>query len=171
MIAQLTPLSETELREALIAGHLKAFGRAPTVERLSGAWAHVSLETGRGKYIWCNNFGNMDTSASGPETFETVPEREVIGGKPTTRVHRRTGYLTAEDGAAAYWRALDQHWWSALRAFDAGDPVGAAGAFKKGYYFTAPLAEYAPGLASLYREAMRRWPAVETYEPAVARTH
>jgi hypothetical protein len=153
-----TPLSEVDLADVLQAGHVAALGSEPSKERLGVAWAQMALEHGRGKYVYCNNIGNITAGGwSGPYYVIRVQERV---NKATNewkwmdlkfRVHR-----TPEDGAADFWRLLAGRYASALPLFDAGDAVGAAMRLGALNYYTAHEEQYARGMAGLYREWMGR---------------
>ena len=54
-----TPISQDQLFDVLEASHVRVFGNLPKASKLTMAWAQVSLENGRGKYVYNNNIGNI----------------------------------------------------------------------------------------------------------------
>lgn len=153
-----TPLDERDLSDVLAIGHRAAFdGADPSPARLSVAWAQVCQETGRGKLLWNNDFGNL---TAGPEwtgdwwTYESE-ESELTGQAKLVRMHFRA-YATPECGAADYWRRLAGLYASALPFFDRGDGEGAAVELHRLRYYTGDVTAYARALRLLAAEWFSR---------------
>jgi len=136
-----TPMTRVELLSALRDGHVKAFGVLPSRERLAMAWGQVAFENGHGKYTYNHNLGNVGTTAKDQPTYYNRGDG-----------HWYRHHETFVDGAAAYWEIV-KRCATALRRFDAGDPVDAAASLKKCGYFEADLATYTRGFVALYHFA------------------
>lgn len=132
--------TEAQLRTALVQAHRDVHGKAPGANRLAVAMAQVGLEVGRGKAVTCNNIGQIAAPRKAPHCYTK-------GG------FRVRSYPSLRASAAAYWRLRAVR--RALPAFDAGDPVAAAYALKRGGYYTAPAAVYAERMQAVYREQNR----------------
>ena len=65
----LTPMTRTELLGALREGHVKAFGRLPSRERMAMAWGQVAFENGQGRWTYNHNLGNVGTTASNQPAY------------------------------------------------------------------------------------------------------
>ncbi len=122
-------LTDDTAREALIAGHVAAFGREPSPPRLRIARAHVRYE---GHALPGRNVGAITVGPS---------HRRILAGGL---------YLGAFDtyalAAEAYWRLLGARCKGALAAFDAGDPEAAAERLARCGYHTTAIDVYARGL-------------------------
>ncbi len=155
-----TPLSASDLRLALCAGHRLAFeGVEPSPPRLACAWAMAALEHAHGDAVWCFNVGNIDAAEDWTGNVFSLTADEVLGGKRRAVTKLLRAYDGAEEGAAGYWRFLaGERWQPALfAAFDAGDPAAVAHRLKLGRYYTATEASYAAALSALFMEYQRRW--------------
>lgn len=137
-----TPLSQEHLVLVLEASHTRVFGVPPKATKLAMGWAQVSLENGRGKYIFNNNIGNIGPLKKGHEDFYNH-----LGH----RGYPYRSFKTIEEGADAYWRTIKKCR-AAVLMFDTGDPWQAAKALKSCNYYMAPLEEYNKNLSSLYHE-------------------
>lgn len=132
--------------EALIDGHRRYFGSAPSPRRLSVAWSQCALEHARGEKLYNFNLGNVTAGAKWEGDFYVmhVPP-------PDPPVLRFRAFSTADQGAIDYWRMLDGHYRPALtlfdqgRAFDACLMLGALG------YFTANPTVYARGVDNWHK--------------------
>src|SRR5262249_47778198 len=123
------------------------FGAPPNANRLAVAWAQCALEHGRGKAIWCHNIGNITAGkgwSSGYYVLSVPPP-----DPPTLKFRSHTNFI---DGASDYWRVLAGQYASALKFFDAGEPMEAAAALKTRGYFTAELEPYARAMSQLYAD-------------------
>ncbi len=155
-----TPCTEVELVAALRDGHRVAFGDVPSPERLGVAWSQIALESGRGKYIWNGNVGNITAGGKwiGDFYWLHVPPPD----PPKMRFRSYPNILT---GASDYWTLLFDHYASALVAFDSGSPGEAAEVLGRLKYFLAPIAQYEKGMTSLYAEGVRRGLFVSSSDP------
>ena len=138
--ARRTPLTEAAISQALASAHRDVFGKAPSAARLLVARAQIGLEVGRGRWTYCHNLGNIGAS-------RRVKHCTTKGG------FRVRAYASPRAAARAYWRLSSVR--KALPLFDAGDPVGAAYALRRGGYYTAPAAVYAERMAAVHRELTR----------------
>ena len=136
-----TPVSQEQLVFVLEASHNRVFGKPPRASKLAMGWAQVSLENGRGKYIYNNNIGNIGPVRKSQDYYNHLGSR----GYPYR------SFKTLEDGADAYWKVVKKCQ-VAVQAFDSGDPWQAAKALKSCNYYKAPLEDYNKNLSSLYHE-------------------
>lgn len=141
-----TPISQEQLVHVLEASHVRVFGFAPKLTKLTMGWAQVSLENGRGKYVYNNNIGNIGPLKKGNEDFYNH-----LGH----RGYPYRSFKTMADGADAYWHTIKKCR-AAVAAFDAGDPWQAAKSLKSCNYYMAPLEDYNKNLSSLYHEGHGR---------------
>ncbi|MGK3981237.1 peptidoglycan-binding protein [Sorangium sp. So ce118] len=150
-----TPLSEAELLNVLRAGHVAATGSEPSRARLACAWAHVALEHGRGRFVYCNNIGNITALGSWPGKYYVIRVQERVKRDPDVWKWmdlKFRAHATPEDGAADYWRLMLGRYASAVARFDAADPAGAALELSRLGFYTARAEHYVKAMASLYRE-------------------
>jgi hypothetical protein len=147
-----TPMTQVELLSALREGHLKAFGKLPSKNRLAMAWGQVAFENGHGKLTFNHNLGNVGTTASDQPTYYNRGDG-----------HWYRHHETFVDGAAAYWEVI-KRCSAALARFDQGNPSEAARYLKRCGYFEADLATYTRGFVSLYYFARSRVFAEEERE-------
>jgi len=136
-----TPLARFEMGEALVAGHRRYFGRAPTLLRLAVAWSQCALEHAAGEKLYNFNLGNVTAGSKyeGDVYVMHVPP-------PDPPVLRFRAFASAELGAVDYWTMLDGHYRSALLLFDTGRAYEAAGVLGKLGYYTADPKKYAAGV-------------------------
>lgn len=139
--AGLSPMTETALREVLRKAHVDVYRKQPTRNRLDVALAQVALETGRGRFMYCHNPGNIGANRKDPNCTT----------KGGARVRK---YKSARAGARAYWKLSAVK--KSLVWFDAGDARGAALALKRAGYYVAPVDSYAEGMAMLVDEYRRK---------------
>ncbi|HVI40975.1 MAG TPA: hypothetical protein VM577_09965, partial [Anaerovoracaceae bacterium] len=125
-----TPLSELQLADVLRKGYQMAFGSDPTAEALAGGWAQVSLENGRGRQIYNNNFGNVkatdDWVKSGKSYAVKETEEYTKEGKHFMDMAKWKVYPSPEEGAAAYWKLIGNRYKSSMDWMAAGDPTSAS---------------------------------------------
>ncbi len=106
------------------------------------AWAQAALECGRGARAVNWNFGNVGASASAPH--------HVIAGQSFA------SYEDAIEGAQGYWLAVRAVCSGSLRAFDDGDPEGAADRLSRCGYHRSDVDAYGAAMSALYGHALRR---------------
>lgn len=138
---QSTPMGELELAVALRDAHGAVFASSPSVRRLAIAWAQAALECGRGAHAVNWNFGNVGASSA--------QAHHTIAGQ------RFASYNDAVEGAQGYWLAVRAVCSGALRAFDDGDPEGAAERLSRCGYHRSDVATYGAAMSSLYGHALR----------------
>jgi hypothetical protein len=146
-----TPLTTEERARALIAGHRRVFGVAPSASRLRMALAQIQAEHGS-HALWNFNFGNVMTGAGwhGP-WFQMDARERFTHGWQVHRSHWRAA-CSPDEGAGIYWRMMVQHFAAAIPMFDEGSPQGAAHALKAAGYYTATEASYARLLRACWEE-------------------
>lgn len=137
-----TSLTPQELVQALVDSHFDVFGRPVSPSRLRMAWAHVSIENGRGRDTFNNNLGNIGKEAYG----STGPYYKVARSSFKS-------FPTARSGGIAYWNTLRQRCPSVIPRFDASDVMGAATYLERCGYYSNNVENYQKSLASLFGEA------------------
>jgi hypothetical protein len=143
-----TPVSTTEIREAIGRAHAKVTGRAASAATLDVLTAQASLETASGGRMYNYNFGGI--KGSGP-TGETAKLRthEVLGGKDVEIRDGFRAYRTIDEGATDYVKLVKDRFPGAMAQAERGDVDGFARALKQSGYYTADEKSYAAGLRSL----------------------
>jgi hypothetical protein len=147
------------MARVLVQAHEREFGRAPSHLRLSVAWAHVSLESGRGTAMDCHNFGNLSVWEHEPVAHyvrllneRRQPEKKVRFGPWRPVEVRFRAFDRPLDGAQAYWSHLQAHYARALRMFDVGRPYEAGLKLARDGYASADPEPYAKSIANLAGE-------------------
>lgn len=136
-----TPVDHIKIFEVLCKSHKKINNKKPNDNRLSMAWAQISLENGRGKKIWNNNLGNQ-----GPHHVKQKYYLHLRNGWPYR------SFDDLDESGISYWRIINRCS-SALQAFDAGDVNTAALYLKKCNYYGSDAESYTKTLKNLYYEA------------------
>jgi len=150
-----TPLSTEALARALFVGHQRHFGRPPSADRWSCAWAQCAFEQSRGQAIYANNIGHLTLPRStGRVCRRRLYERRA---KRSDRWEMQDiwfrAFDTPEDGAAAYWQLLDESYHSVLAHCDDAEVRKAAQRLAEIGYFTGPAEPYIDGMARLFVHA------------------
>lgn len=142
----MTPLDADSAAKAISDGYLKVVGHKPTEKVLGLLLAQWALETGNGKYIHGNNFGNVKYYAGAPQKqyfrcSEIVNGVEVFYDPPAPQC-AFAAYASPAEGAAAYVRILKKraHWWAGLHTGDVGKFNTALSTSPK--YYTANPTQY-----------------------------
>jgi hypothetical protein len=135
-----TSTTPVGLLAALRDGHVRAFGKPASDNRLAMAWGQVAFENGQGKLSYNHNLGNV------------IAGRGQLGYYNKSDHHVYRSFDNFVDGATAYWEVI-KHCNAALVRFDQGDALSAAAALKRCRYFEADLSEYTKGFVTLYRYA------------------
>jgi len=158
-----TPLDQITIAHVLREAHSLEFGKPPTQWRLGVAWAHIALETARGKAIECNNLGNLThwTSEPLPHYVRLLKERSGAaassGSAPWRLIEMRfRAFDQPVDGARAYWATIRRHYMRALHLFDGGDGYQAGLKLARDGYATADALPYASAIANLTLEFRKR---------------
>ncbi len=156
-----TPAHVDALRLAIHSEYHNVFGECPGDLRTALFWAHCIHEHGwdqrtgisRGISNW--NIGNIDASRGTTfAVFSTVPEREVIDGAETKRVHTRLAFDSLEAGVRAYWERMRDRYSDALKI----EQTHVLAAYlKRQRYYTGSEAEYVAALAAHIATYRRRY--------------
>jgi hypothetical protein len=135
------------LREAWQA----RFGAPPDAKALGVLWSHWALETGRGRAMIGNNFGNV--KGTGPTGRALLTWTGEGWGETARRVQDRFRvYDTPADGARDYLDLLARRYPEGLAAARDGDAHRFGRELHRGGYFTAEPNQYSRSLASLASE-------------------
>jgi hypothetical protein len=141
-----TALSEDELAFYLRQAWKEIYETDATKSQLCILWCHTSLETGRGKFIYNNNFGNIKRREGQPYTSYKC--NEILNGKAQwfEPYHPQTFFQSwdsAVEGAKAYLQFLNKkRYQPALESLKAGNVYKYCAKLKEGGYFTADLNYY-----------------------------
>src|SRR5689334_8988591 len=111
----MTPHTDEEIRAFLAAGHIRTFGVAASPNRLTLAACMIELESGHGRAIHNNNFGNVGLGTFKGNRFP-LRAREVINGHDVMITQLERAHDSAEAGAADYWDYLARNHPAALQA-------------------------------------------------------
>jgi hypothetical protein len=164
-----TPLNENELAFYLRLAWKKIYNIEPTKEQLCILWCHTSLETGRGQFIYNNNFGNIKKRDN--KTYTSYKCNEIINGKAEWFVpyHPQTFFQhwdSPAEGAEAYLQFLSKpRYQEALEMLKAGDIIQYTSKLKKGGYFTANLDYYTNLMVKLSKSFNKKSDVFMSYVP------
>jgi hypothetical protein len=170
--AKYTQLTEAEATYALREGWKLIYGEYPSIESLSILWSQSALETGRWKYIWNYNFGNIKRHDS--HDWCMYKCSEVINGKniwftpPDPQTHF-CAYPDSISGAKEYIEFISKrpHYKEAWEQVLAGSAVKYCAALRKAGYFTADLISYTKTVVKLCDEFKSKSEQLLTYAPPV----
>lgn len=154
---KMTPHTPAEIRAVLAAGHLRTFGVPPSPNSLALASAMIDLESGWGKAVHNENFGNIGRGRFGGDFF-SLTAREVITGRDKQVTQLERAHDSAEAGAADYWEFLARNHPAALAAMNRGNVTAAARELKRGFYYSETEEKYATLWTAVVKENDRRWP-------------
>ncbi len=174
-----TPLTEEEATYYLKTAWKKIFGegQGATVNSLALLWAQSLGETGRWKFLRCNNWGNIKRRKGDTKLrWTSYDAGEVLTIKGVRKhymfypYHPQTHFAAWDDpldGAEYYIRFLSgkKRYRKAWAALLLGDPVAYCRELKAGGYFTAPLDHYTRGVVSLTNEFKRKAGVLMAWEP------
>lgn len=141
-----TTLTEEELSFYLRQAWKEIYNVEATKQQLCILWCHTSLEVGRGKFIYNNNFGNIKRREGQPYTSYKC--NEILNGKTHwfEPYHPQTFFQSwdsAVEGAKAYLQFLNRkRYQPALAALKEGNIEKYCAKLKEGGYFTADLNYY-----------------------------
>lgn len=137
-----TPLSPSDIREALQTAHRSLKGAPIEPKLLDVLTAQVCTENASGAAMHNNNFGGI--KGTSPEGFTAkLKTREVLDGKNVEIRDGFRAYSTPLEGAKDYIQLLEKRFPRALEAAKTGDVGEYAARLKAGNYFTADAGEYA----------------------------
>lgn len=154
VMREATFIDDETMGRALYAGHVKQFGTPPSQERLLTAWAQVSLETRGGREAYGYNLGNIITSSDWKGKYSVLKVKERVKRDPDEWKEvamKFRVYDNAEQGAADYWRLINQSFSITLPMYDRGDAQQTALKLCQMGYCTALCGPYANGVGQLYR--------------------
>jgi hypothetical protein len=141
-----TALTEDELAFYLRQAWKEIYNIDVTKQQLCILWCHTSLEVGRGKFIYNNNFGNIKKREGQPYTSYKC--NEILNGKTHwfEPYHPQTFFQSWDspvEGAKAYLQFLNKkRYQPALEALKEGNIAKYCAKLKEGGYFTADLNYY-----------------------------
>lgn len=176
--AKKTPISVTDLLNALLSSWTDKFGSAPTRNTLLVAVSQSALETGRWCSLWNFNLGNAKSDGvTGDWTFYTCGEDlpshvaqhlaaedarikikwdngtiASIIVSPDHPICRFRAFGSLDDGCKDYLNLIFARFGGAWPALLAGDPRGFVVALKAAGYFTANVDIYAASVVALFNE-------------------
>lgn len=165
-----TSLTEDELAYYLRQAWCELYGANATKEQLCILWCHTSLETGRGKFIYNNNYGNIKRRDGQPYTSYKC--NEILNGKPQwfEPYHPQTFFQSwdsATEGAKAYLQFLNKpRYADALSALKEGSIIKYCAKLKEGGYFTADLNYYTNLMLKLSKSFEKKSDYFITFVPA-----
>jgi hypothetical protein len=137
-----TPISPSEIRDALSAAHQALKGKPIEPKLLDVLTAQVCTENASGAAMHNNNFGGI--KGTSPEGMTAkLKTREILGGKEVEIRDGFRAYSTPLEGAKDYIQLLEKRFPRALEAAKTGDIGEYAARLKAGHYFTADAGEYA----------------------------
>ncbi|MHA2426431.1 MAG: glucosaminidase domain-containing protein [Candidatus Hermodarchaeia archaeon] len=169
-----TPLTEAEATYYLKTAWKKIYGVYPSINALALLWAQSAGETGRWKFLRCNNWGNIKKRDDWKYTSYDAGEVLTINGVTKHYMfypyHPETFFAawdTPLEGAEAYIRFLSQRkrYNKAWVELMAGDPVAYCRELKAAGYFTADLAHYTKGVTRLTNEFKKKADKLMAWEP------
>lgn len=165
-----TSLTEDELAYYLRQAWKELYNIDATKEQLCILWCHTSLETGRGKFIFNNNYGNIKRRDG--QTYTSYKCNEILNGKPQwfEPYHPQTFFQSwdsATEGAKAYLQFLNKpRYAQALKALNEGDVSKYCAKLKEGGYFTADLLYYTNLMLKLSKSFEKKAEFFMTFVPA-----
>jgi len=166
-----TPVTAAALYDSLVTAYRQQMGADPARETILCLLAQSALETGRWKYCWCWNLGNIrawpgwsGAYCQQPRVSEIVNGREVFYYPPDPMTNFRA-YGSLDEAAASYMRTLWGDFPVAWAYAVHGDVHAFVKALYAGHYFTATEAPYEAAVASIYQEFDR---TIASPSPATA---
>lgn len=164
-----TALTEEELAFYLRQAWKEIYKAEITKEQLCILWCHTSLETGRGKFIYNNNFGNI--KRRGGNLYTSYKCNEILNGKAEwfEPYHPQTFFQSwdsATEGAKAYLEFLNKkRYQPALEALKEGNIAKYCAKLKEGGYFTADLNYYTNLMSKLSKSFNKKSEQFMTFVP------
>ena len=121
--------------EPALADMLSRVGLKPSMA--AAITAQLALETGHGRSINGNNFGNIKAGPGWTGETQLLPTTEYVDGSPVQKLEKFRKYSTPQEGLADYLRLLTSspRYASALQA---RNPVEFFAALQKSGYATDP---------------------------------
>ena len=148
-----TPVSESQLVQAIIESWKELFSATPTKEQVTMVLAQNALETGHRKSMWNYNVGNITTSGKGSFNYidDLTTNEQIKPGKWEKRNLKYRAYPTLKDGVVDYLKFLSgKKYAGAWTHIMNPNPVAFSKALKQIGYYTADEAPYTKQLKSLF---------------------
>jgi hypothetical protein len=146
-----TPVTPESMFEALSQAWIATFGTEPQRASILVLLAQWGIETANGASMIQFNVGNFKHVAGDGWSWSTFETTECdADGTCTPQEASFAAYPDLEIGVAVYFHAMVTRWKAAWPAVVAGDTLAFAKALKTQGYYTAPLAQYAAGLAARF---------------------
>lgn len=150
-----TPISETQMAQAVIESWKQLFGNTPTKEQVGLVVAQNSLETGNRKSMWNYNVGNVTTDGKGSYDFYddlTTDEQTEPGVWKKMNLKYRA-YPSLMDGVKDYLRFLSGKRYSkAWQHIVDPDPAAFSKSLKEAGYYTANEVPYTRNMVKLHSQ-------------------
>lgn len=162
-----TPVSETQLAQAIIEAWKNLFSETPSKEQVIMVIAQNALETGHRKSMWNYNIGNITTSGQGSfNYFDDLTTKEQISpGKWEKKNLKYRAYPSLLDGVKDYLKLISGNKYaSAWEHILKPNPTAFSKALKQIGYYTADEAPYTKQLNSIYNTLSKS----DVYEKAKA---
>jgi hypothetical protein len=154
-----TPIDKLSMAKLLVETHHEVFGTAPTVARISVAWAHLALEHNRGNEVENHNYGNLSVPETTTErhyarevTERTRKNAKAALGEWKLVKMRFRAFPSARAGMTTYWKTLRDRYPSALQLFDVGNAHHAGRKLADLGYATMYSEPYAVSMSGLQGE-------------------
>ena len=148
-----TPISESQMTQAVIEAWEQLFGNTPTKQQVGLVMAQNSLETGHRKSMWNYNVGNITTDGTGVyDYFDDLTTSEQIKPGVWKKMNLKyRSYPTLMEGVKDYLRFISGKRYSkAWQNIMDPDPVAFSKALKESGYYTANEAPYTKNIVQLY---------------------
>src|SRR5574339_270958 len=148
-----TPVSESQMADAIIRVWRTKFGSNPSKEQVAMVLAQNDLETGHRKSMWNFNVGNITTDGKGGfDYFDDLTTDEQISPGVWKKMNLKyRAYPDLDGGVKDYINLLSggrytKAWQHILNP----DPASFSKALKEAGYYTANEAPYTKNLVSLF---------------------
>lgn len=150
-----TPISETQMAQAVIESWKQLFGSTPSKQQVGLVMAQNSLETGHRNSMWNYNIGNLTTDGKGSYDFydDLTTKEQIHPGDWQPRNLKYRSYSSLIDGVKDYLRLLSgKHYSKAWDNILNPNPVAFSKALKESGYYTANEAPYTKSIVQLYSQ-------------------
>jgi hypothetical protein len=156
-----TLINELDLTCAFLKAWHKKFAFYPEKKQICVLLSQVYLETGRTKFCWNYNLGNIKKTDNDPYDYYFVKCNEIINGKVVwfdkpDKAARFVSFASLDEGVEFYLDKLYKRFGGAWDFVIAGDADGFSRKLKKLNYYTADVEQYTKGIVSIYNEIMNK---------------
>ena len=148
-----TPVSESQMADAIIKIWREKFGTNPSKEQVAMILAQNDLETGHRKSMWNYNVGNITTGPNGVFDYydDLTTDEQVSPGVWKKMNLKYRAYPNLEAGVKDYINLLSTgRYTKAWQHILNPDPASFSKALKEAGYYTANEAPYTKNLVSLF---------------------